>query len=835
MNRARWERVEMMFQAALDRHGDDRTAYLDEACAGDPALREEVMQLLAQHDTESDFLEQPLVDLARAGGASDDVSVPVMVGAYRIVREIGAGGMGVVFLAVQEGPGFERPVAVKVIRRGMDTDDILRRFTLERRILAALNHPNIAHFLDAGATDDGRPFVVMDFVEGAPIDQYCTINHLPLRERLRLFQTVCAAVQHAHNNLIVHRDIKPGNILVTMDGTPVLLDFGIGKLLDSAEPSTDSHTRTGAHAFTPEYAAPEQLLGRPVTTSTDVYGLGLLLYRMLTGERPFSSAGTAADHERVVLETEPPRPSAVGGRELAGDIDTIVLKTLRKEPERRYLSVAALSDDIQRHLDGLPVRARADTFAYRSGKFVRRHRLALAATAIVFLSLIAATAYSARQTLAVTRERDKALEVRTFLMEMFGASGRDHADTVSVRQLLDGQAKIVPIAYVNRPEMRAQMQAVIAEGYDRLGLFAEAEPLARDALAIRRATLSASHPYVAASVSLLGWILHERGRSAEGEAMLRVAVALWPNARPPNPGEYARTLNDLGVNREAAGKYDEAGDLYRQSLAMRKRQDGDTDRGVATTSSNLSVILYRKGDLKGAIAVAEDAQAAMRRAAGPDHQRSMLIQGNIAAMRAASSDLAGAETDYRDLLTRQSRVLGRDHPQTGGIINSLGSTLRSQKKYAAADSFLTEALAIFEKAYGPKHARVGNTLVLLAGLQSSTGRLEEAHATVGRALAIHRALHAEPHRDVAQALSALGMVNAEAGNWAAAERAHRLALDTWTRAPGAQKKDLAAARARLALALIALRRPTGADSVLGPGAGMVADSLRKVLALGTRR
>jgi tetratricopeptide (TPR) repeat protein/predicted Ser/Thr protein kinase len=805
LDRERWQKIESLFHGALERPAAVRSAYLDEASAGDRAVRDAVVAMLAEHETDPSFLD-PIVDLS-AAGTRDAAVETKRVGAYRVVREIGAGGMGVVYLAMHEGAGFERAVALKVIRRGLDTEDVLRRFQLERRILAGLRHPNVANLIDAGQTDDGRPFLVMDFVEGVALDAYCEREKLSVPKRLALFQQVCDAVQHAHNNLVVHRDIKPSNILVTVAGAPILLDFGISKLIDPLEVAGEkSTTRTGARAFTPEYAAPEQISGQPVSTATDVYGLGVLLYKLLAGRRPFSPEN-GFSFEKAVLETEPPKPSSFGGRELAGDLDTIILKALRKEPDRRYSSVSAFSDDIQRYLDGLPVRARADTIGYVTGKFVRRHRLWLSAAAIAFVSLIGATIYSAAQARAVARERDKALEVQRFLIEMFGAGGRERGDTVSIRQLLDGQAALVSSTYASRPELHAQMLAVIAEGYDRLGMFKEAEPSAREALALRRGVLRPDHPDIASITSLLGWILYEQGKAGPADTLLREALDLWKRARPANPLGEARTLNDFGVVREAAGKYDEAGDLYRRALTTRRLMLGDNDRAVATTGSNLSVVLYRKGDVKGAVVVAESALAVMRNVSGPDHQRSTLIQSNLAAFRTALGDTKGAEVEYRDLIDRQSRVLGRKHPQTAGTINGLASALRRQQRYVEAESLFREAMTTFEGALGKEHARVANTAIQLGGVLSSQKKFREARPLMERALAIQRKIRGDTHRDVALAMTELATLSGDAGDWAGAERGHRAALDVWERSLGPKHVEVATARTRLARTLLMRGKP----------------------------
>jgi tetratricopeptide (TPR) repeat protein/predicted Ser/Thr protein kinase len=745
----RWQRIETVLDGALQLPPAARAEFVRANCDGDAALEAEVLALIAEASNPSSFLQEPLVgtrgpgdDLRRAtpaGGMTADG-----VRSYRIVRELGAGGMGVVYLAMQEGVDFERPVALKVIRRGLATDDVLRRFRLERRILAALRHPAIAGLIDAGETVDARPFFAMEFVEGVPIDQYCERERLSVPARIKLIQDVCEAVQHAHANLVLHRDLKPSNVLVRANGTVVLLDFGIGKLLEPGVADTTGGansaeaTLTMHRAFTPGSAAPEQIRGEQATTATDVFGLGLLLYRVLAGKPAFDEK-SGAEFANAADAPGPVPPSAHGNRELAGDLDTIVLKAIRREPDRRYASALALADDLQRYLDGRPVRARADTFAYRATKFAKRNRLPIVAATLVFGALVFATFSARARSAAVARERDKALEVRGFLLEMFGSSGAGGADSVSVRQLLDGQTAQVSLLYRDSPEMRAEMLAVLAEGYDRLGIFAPAESLATEALTIRRQSLPETHPDVAASLNLLGWIKFERGRRDEGETLLRDAAKRWPQASPANPAAHARTLNDLGVAREAAGDYAEATELYRRALAMRRAAFGETHRAVAITESNLSVVLFRKGELPAAIAAAESALAVMRRAAGPEHQRSTLIQGNLAAMRAQNGDAAGAEAEYRDLLARQIRVSGASHPVTAGSMIGLASTLRARGRFEAADSFATAGLAALEAAYGPLHPRVANAAAMVGSVRAARGQHGEAREMFERALRAHRA------------------------------------------------------------------------------------------------
>ena len=438
---SRWREVKRLFQAAIDLHGELRTEFLRLECR-DQDIREQVYSLLSAHESADNFISQPaLVEagLASTGDFTPPFAISLVgkrIGQYEIIRELGRGGMGSVFLANRVGGDFTKQVALKIIKRGMDTEAILQRFVFERQVLANLQHPNVAGFLDGGSTDDGLPFFVMEYVDGEPITKYCDANSLKTAERLRLFQKACAAVRHAHQNLIVHRDLKPSNILVTRDGIPKLLDFGIAKLVSSDRLGEAEQTATAFRVMTPEYASPEQIRGLPITTATDVYSLGVVLYELLTGHRPFRFATRSPEEvARVVLTTDPLPPSQmistaavddvqstangqlaattnqtslVSAKSLRGDLDNIVLKALRRERERRYASVLELSEDIRRHLQGLPVTARPDTFSYRTGKFIQRHRAGVAMSGLLLVVLVTATAVTSWQAYVARREHAKA-------------------------------------------------------------------------------------------------------------------------------------------------------------------------------------------------------------------------------------------------------------------------------------------------------------------------------------------------------------------------------------------------------------------------------------------
>lgn len=777
MKPERWAQIERIVHEALDRPAGERAKFVAEASEGDPTLGDEVTSLLREIEEDPGFLETPVGRVSESARWISFGEGDAFIGPYRVVRPLGRGGMGQVFLAMREEP--RQHVAIKRIRRGLDTDDILARFRTERRILASLSHPNIARLFDVGADDEGRPYFVMEYVDGVPIDAYCDRHALGIPDRLHLFRLVCSAVQHAHQSLVIHRDLKPGNILVTDEGIPKLLDFGVGKVLIG--PREPEVTLLEGRFFTPEYVAPEILRDEPVTTATDVYQLGLLLYELVCGRRPFTTSGSGReDWKRTVLETQPERPSAAltrpatggGGHDtrhpdagdvarargtevarlrkrLRGDLDTIVLKAIRSEPSERFASVLGLSEDLRRHLEGKPVTARPDTAAYRARKFIARNRVAVGAASIVFLSLLATTGVTLTQSARVraesqrvARERDKAIQVKGFLLEALGNTGPDvpTGDSITARQLLDLRAATLEQEFGARPELKAEFLDVLAEGYDKLSLFDDAERHAREALRLRRELFGteAAHADVATSLNTLGWILHQQGESAEAEPLLRDAVAMRRTLFPAGHDLLARSLNDLGVVREDQADYEEAEALYRESLAMRLALVGERHRGVAVTLSNLSVVLYRRGDLDEAIAMATRALDSFREVLGGDHQRSLIVQSNLAAIRTAAGDFAGAIELNRDALERRRRLLGPHHVQVGLSLGLLASSLESNGELAEAEALLREQVGVYGEWYGGPTTELASALNNLGSVLVRAGRPAEAQPVIARALAMRR-------------------------------------------------------------------------------------------------
>ncbi len=480
----RWTRLKAIVAGALDVSGEERAAFVDEACARWPELRADMDRLLEAASAAGAFIDVPYaarpVESEHASQEPTDPAVgpDARLGPYRIVREIGRGGMGVVYLAERADATFERQVAIKVVAGLLARPHLMARFAVERKILAGLEHPNIARLLDAGATGEGLPYVVMEYVDGRPIEEYCRVTNAPVRRRLEMFCRICDAVQYAHQRLIVHRDLKSGNILVTDDGEPKLLDFGIAKLLGDAALTDDARTATGQRLLTPAYASPEQIRGDAITTAVDVYALGVLLYHLLTGHSPYRVT-TSLPHEvaRAICEQDPEPPSRVARpASLDADLDTIVLKALQKDPERRYTSVLQFAEDIQRHLDSRPVLARRDSATYRIRKFAARHRLGVAVAGLAVTAMLAGIWAIAWQARIAQVERERAErrfgEVRTlansFLFQFHDAIENLSGSTPARVLVVD-----TALQYLERLEQDSEgdrsLQRELAAAYERLG------------------------------------------------------------------------------------------------------------------------------------------------------------------------------------------------------------------------------------------------------------------------------------------------------------------------------------------------------------------------------
>ncbi|MDH4036957.1 MAG: serine/threonine-protein kinase [Candidatus Krumholzibacteria bacterium] len=739
-----WQRIETIFFDALDREPAERAAFLLAACGGDDALRAEVDAMLTAHEGERRLSPEQWEDAYGVSARDAEAMIGRRVGAYRIERLIGRGGMGNVYLAARDDEHYEHKVAVKLMRPGLHAAEMAERFRRERQILAHLEHPNIASLLDGGISDDGRPYLVMQYVDGTPITDYCETQELALRERLQLFRILCAAVQAAHVHLVVHRDLKPANILVTQSGEVKLLDFGIAKLL---EPDSDVlTTRPFERVMTPEHAAPEQVRGGGVTTATDVYSLGVLLFQILTGERPLQFPSSAAsDVERIICEVEPAAPSTVAKenrRALRGDLDKIVLMALRKDPARRYQSAQELDEDIRRYLTGLPVNAERDTLAYRSRKFVARHRTGVA-VAGGFVALVVAFAVVAlEQAHRVRHERDRALseqakaeEVVGVLVDLFQQSNPyvvPGGDTLRVSDFIAQSEKSVS-DMADQPDVQARMWEVLAEIHKARGDLPQARTFFERAQAIYEQDGAHELDAARAFHSLAQLTFTEGGAAAEPlmrESLARHRALLGDSH--PDVGTAMRDLASAIMEKEP----DEAARLLDGAFAISRQHPSDNDIELAADYNALGMLEGSRRNYPRSLTHFQHSLEILQRALPADHPNTMTVKHNVASTYAALGDWKTSEKLEREILETRRRVFGGDSPEVAASLEALAITLTAERSYDEATALLTEAMGIYERAAGPNHPSVASASRNIGVLLSLRGRPADGVPYLDRAVAI---------------------------------------------------------------------------------------------------
>jgi serine/threonine-protein kinase len=812
-------RVQKIFDEVSELPEAERRAFLDKACAGDEQVRREVESLLAADHESGGFLEQSPtpqgLDLSSLVGKTGRPRA----GPYKLLRKIGEGGMSEVFLAVRADDEYQKRVAVKIIRHDMDREDLVRRFRTERQILAGLDHPNIARLLDGGTTDEGLPYFVMDYIDGIPIHQHCDDHRLSVAERLRLFRSVCSAVQYAHQNLVVHRDIKASNILVDASGDPKLLDFGIAKLLkpDQFAGQVD-YTATWMRPMTPRYASPEQVQGKPITTSSDVYSLGVLLYRLLTGHLPYRFEGEdPSEWWRVVVEQEPERPSTSVSRVetdpgpsqveitpnlvshtrrtqphqlrrlLAGDLDNILLMALRKESQRRYGSVEQFSDDIGRYLDKLPVAARPDTLGYRTGKFLRRNRWAVAAAASFVLVLFAFAMSMAFQAQRVAeerdqarRQRDRAEQVVGFLEEIFDVSDPFSPDgeVITAREVLERGAERIRSELAGEPETRATLMNSIGRVYAGLGLYDRAEPLVREALETRVELLPGDDPLVAESRDTLGSLLRDRGALEDAEPLLRQALEQRIRIFGEEHLAVARSSHSLAKLLQDQARYDEAKELYAEALGIHERAGGDViERSMMQI--NLAALLNETGEEAAAEAGFREVLRVRKQALGDDHALVAEALNDLGVFYGIRGDFESSEPLLRQGLETRKRALGEQHHSVAEGMNNLGMLLKQKGELDEAEALYRGALVIMRDRLGGEHPSVAIQMHNLARLLQAEGEYLQAEKLHRETLDIRRRVLGNSHNLTALSLTGLGAVLIDVGRPAEAEALLREALQVY--------------------------------------------------------
>jgi len=786
MQPERWLHIERVFQSALDSEPADRKAFLDSACRDDPELRDEVESLLAL-EKDSGFTSPALEEGMRVLGAHSARRFEGrMIGTYRVQREIGRGGMGSVYLAARDDNTFQKLVAIKIVRGGLEAGDFIERFQKERQILATLDHPNITQLLDGGTTDDGLPYLVMEYIDGDPIDGYCDEHRLNITERLAIFQGVCAAVSYAHRNLIVHRDIKPGNVLVTRDGVPRLLDFGIAKLL---APGMAPEDQTIAKPFTPEYASPEQVRGSPITTASDVYSLGVLLYRLLTGHRPYRQfISTSREIEHAICHEEPEKPSVAIMREvpparenedrvtpssvsriregtteklrrrLQGDLDNIALMSLRKDPRRRYASAEQLSEDIRRHLAHLPVMARPNTRWYRAAKLLRRHKAWVAMGALTSLSLTVGTSVSLWQAHVARQQRDrarveqaKAEQIKAFLEETLTFASPEYASSnpeknkdAKISEAVEHAARRAENELSGQPEVLAEIQSTIGAVYQAQGRYDQAESILRSAREkYLRLYGSESHEITAVS-GMLANLLLRKGNYPEAESLFRKNIEIERRQAKQghlNAASMAYVLGGYGGMLDGISK-PEAEAYLKEALQYSSAFSGKERVFVAMLHNDLGNVAYRRGDLDESERRQRAALEEYRKLPAGTYIEMGTTLSNLGAILIRKGRYRDAEPFVREGLELRRKLLGNAHPDTGMALFRLSDLLYREGNYAGAQDAANQSVEVFNRALARPQDNpfYANPLLELGLILDKMGRPREAEVHLRQALEIRRRL-----------------------------------------------------------------------------------------------
>ncbi len=814
-----WRRAEAIFHTAVDLDSEQVGPFLEQSCGSDENLRRAVSNLLEADRESAEWLSPRLVVPNEfLADKENKASHEEQFGALEIVGCIGKGGMSQVYLANRVEAGVSQQVAVKVID-APSRPSRLRSFHREQRILALLEHPNIARFLGCGVTQQDRPYVIMEYVEGATLTEYCDRRRLPLSDRVKLFEKVCSAVEHAHRNLVIHCDLKPGNILVNDDGEPKLLDFGIARLLDVATDSADPATTATLERFlTPAYASPEQTAGGPISVATDVYSLGVILYELLTGRLPLEQSGSHSQRAVLAKQQEPEAPSArwpsppaanlssatnlkeaavARGasvrklrQQLRGDLDTISLACLQPTPQHRYGSVEELRHDLTHFSAGLPISARPASASYRLGKFIRRHlaATALAAVAVVALFALVVSTLSSSRRLASERDtaqraQKQAEQVTQFLTDAFRSAdstesvdlGIPAGEQATVRQVLDYSAGRIHQEFQQQPLLQASLLQTVGSVYASLGLTKDALPLLRQSLSLRSPRLPEDHPDLATSLNALGVALSRAGEMAEAETTFRQALEIC--RRQPEAQEATiLSLSGLGDLLLEKGHYLEAEELFREELDLLLAMGRASSRQVGLARTNLGGALWLQGDLVAAEPVLRKALRDLEAIAGDQHPNTADALHYLAFVKAQAGETEAAGPLFRRALEIRRNTQGEDHPDTLTSLASLGEFLYSAGDYAAAESILREVVDLDRKIRGSEHPDLVIDLNSLGISLLEQGRHQEAAIYVRQALELSEKIWGEDSVNVAAYRHSLAAVLFHGGQYEAPETLLRQAL-----------------------------------------------------------
>jgi non-specific serine/threonine protein kinase/serine/threonine-protein kinase len=806
----------------------ERSAFLDRECIGNPELRQAVEELLALNVNAGSFLEQPLLEFTTADSLNPS---GILIDQYQLLQLIGEGGMGEVWLAEQKQP-IRRRVAIKLIKAGMDTREVVSRFESERQALALMDHPTIAKVFDAGTTPEGRPYFVMEYVAGLPITTYCDRRRLSTRQRLALFISVCEGVQHAHQKAIIHRDLKPSNILVMeVDGKPVprIIDFGVAKATSQRLSTRTLHTQIGAVVGTLDYISPEQADsgGVDIDTRSDVYSLGVVLYELLSGTLPFDFRKIAYDEVlRCLREQDAPNPSTrlrtqdgdsvltAKNRNvdlptlvslLQGDPDAITLKALEKDRARRYSTPLELAADICRYLRNEPVSAHTPSAAYRAGKYIRRHRIAVSLVSLLVLLAATFAVAQAIQLRRIRHERDRADRVTDFLTNMFQVPAPSEArgNTVTAREILDRSSNEIERGLGQEPEVRSQLMLVMAKTYENLGLFSRAHELMERVIEDRRRTLGPDHPKTLDAMSQMGWVLYREGREIEAERLTRATIDAQSRVLGPDDPATLESKDHLVWILIRQAHYAEVEKLEGELIAASGRKLGPEHPRTLRFMDGLAVAYANQSRFAEAETVYRKLIDLERRNLGADHPSTLATMHNLANMFFAEGNYEEAEKLYRETLQIQQRILGPDHPDTANTMTTLANTVRFENgRYAEAEDLYRKSLAIELRSMGPDHPYTTGAKEGLANVLSSEQRYAEAETLLREILVQRQRLLGTDHTDTLLSQYNLATVLKHENRFFEAEQLIRETLKTQTRVLDPNDPDTLASRSFLADVLV---------------------------------
>ena len=814
MTPERYRRLGELFDAALDRPAAERSSFLDQACHGDTELRGAVEGLLENYVESDPFLAPPQAE-----------PVPSSIGPYTIRKLLGEGGMGTVYMAEQFEP-IRRDVALKVIKPGMGSKSVIARFESEKRALAMLHHPYIAQVFDAGTTSQGLPYFAMELVEGTPITLYCERQQLGVKERLDLFVQVCQAIQYAHQKGILHRDIKPSNILVReLEGKPIpkVIDFGLAKALDAGLNGETSMTELGTILGTLEYMSPEQAdLGRQdIDTRSDVYSLGVLLYQLLAGKTPLDLS-QHPDQGYITLlkhiqddETKAPstqvnqQSAAARNRVLRGDLDAITLKALEKDRARRYASPGEFASDIGRYLRDEPVEARPASTFYRTGKYARRHWLAVSFAAVVALLLAGVAITQSFEVQRIRRERDRADRVTSFITNMFKVSNpsESRGNEIRAREILDKASTEIDTGLKQDPETQAQMMQFIGNVYLGIGLYPKADALLQRALDIQSKQFGVKNPETLKSALSLAETWNAESRYREAEKLARATLT----ARQQNLGaDHRDTLSAASLLANVLdneGRYAEAEKLSRQVVDAATKVFGVNDTLTREAASKLAIDLAYQGKFAEAEKTFRELWETDQRLLGPDHPETLRNAGNLASTLLQEGKYAEAEQQFRMALELNYRVFGPENPHTLTIAGNLALTLESEQRHAEAEKLFRETLQVKRRVMGAEHRSTLVTAGNLSDVLIAEGKYSEAEQLIQSTLDAERRTLGPAHSDFQAALGSLALVLAQEKKYPAAERVARESVEGYVKVFGADHPDTAYAVYILASVLAREEKP----------------------------